>query len=104
MTRFVIRLGSHNRISEFACASTQTHEDAERGILVALAGGGWQPIGTAPQDGTYLLAIAAGQRIPAVIAWNIWNDAWADRPDPSTEARMVVHQPTHWMPLPEPPA
>jgi hypothetical protein len=65
----------------------------------------WQPIETAPQDGTYILAIRAApshdQTIPNIIVWNPWLTNWADNYAP--DARPVLHQPTHWMPLPPPP-
>ncbi len=66
----------------------------------------WQPIETAPRDGTYILVTrcpattrppiskvswSAGRaRIPA---WRIWNGATG----------RLGYGPTHWMPLPQPP-
>jgi hypothetical protein len=66
----------------------------------------WQPIETAPRDGTNILAIVSGNHpdsgeafTPEVVFWRIdqwWNDCWGyDSTD---------YEPTHWMPLPEPPA
>lgn len=62
----------------------------------------WQPISTAPKDGTEVWAYNGEQ---ARMRWiegheyALW--AWADEVlcdvDPSPE------QPTHWMPLPPPP-
>lgn len=71
----------------------------------------WQPIETAPKDGTYILACVAGY-IPEVAHWqddrkvfdflsasDMPNDqAWIDYLD--SGAKWV---PTHWMPLPDPP-
>jgi hypothetical protein len=63
---------------------------------------GWQPIETAPKDGTLvLLAYDTG---PGVLQWGmslarIRGDHWA------TDINSQLHfVPTHWMPLPEPPA
>lgn len=66
---------------------------------------GWQPIETAPKDGTYFLAFNAALEA----------DSWADE-----ERHMIVQwtgrgywrialdgqsaHPTHWMPLPPPPS
>lgn len=54
----------------------------------------WQPIETAPKDGTFVLAVTeSGYRV--IVQWcadKFWRSnvphAW---------------EPTHWMPLPEPP-
>lgn len=62
----------------------------------------WQPIETAPKDGTRILVYRKGaKRYPLVsvdsfesVKWP-WPPCWYH--SPSDE------QPTHWMPLPEPP-
>ncbi len=78
----------------------------------------WQPIETAPKDGTWILAIN-NRRNQAVI---IWRDDAFDEGDPdrtrgeggwihpfTTGYRSTFWNggcgsvPTHWMPLPEPP-
>jgi hypothetical protein len=51
---------------------------------------GWQPIETAPMDGTEVLVIDAGE--VQQVSW--WAHAWSH--DDS-------YVPTHWQPLPEPP-
>ena len=68
----------------------------------------WQPIETAPKDGTTVLLYCQGSFLPGPApfmqagAWGFWHsgnpnhqrDCWiADEPV----------DPTHWMPLPEPP-
>jgi hypothetical protein len=85
---------------------------------------GWQPIATAPRDGTWLL-IAGGEPgygwdesefvPPAVVAcWGAEEQvAINDEHSPGADAwRFAVYDsgyyglwenPTHWMPLPEPP-
>ena len=58
----------------------------------------WQPIATAPLDGTYILGYGPhedrGYYIETV---HVWDGDWPIR---------WMHgygRPTHWMPLPEPP-
>lgn len=73
--------------------------------IADIATQGWQPIETAPRDGTWF--------------WGFWPDCHEDQNrycstswlDDSDESRFVDdsdwrdwQQPTHWMPLPPPPA
>lgn len=56
----------------------------------------WQLIESAPKDGKILL-FNENQNIIGVAWWGIhgfWKQAGA----------VIFHQPTHWMPLPAPPA
>jgi hypothetical protein len=67
----------------------------------------WQPIETAPKDGTRILAYwpdiyANSSAVQCETWWGPWGNSkstwqtvweWADGPN----------CPTHWMPLPEPP-
>jgi hypothetical protein len=65
---------------------------------------GWQPIETAPRDGTSILAICASAYSPvAGVTW--WNEAWThySRPAEKWHGGVVKWFPTHWMPLPQPP-
>lgn len=67
----------------------------------------WQPIETAPMDGTLILSASRHQKVDepqvlAVIAWSTRDREWfcpdgADRPT-------WPWRPTHWQPLPDPPA
>jgi len=62
----------------------------------------WQPIDTAPRDGTIVLA-AQGSTIDTMF-WTM--SAWADGGgwvNNINRSDTYVFDPTHWMPLPEPP-
>ena len=56
----------------------------------------WQPIETAPLDGTEILAYYDQSKTYHVMSRE--NDVWIDDAD-----QLVLTWPTHWMPLPEPP-
>jgi hypothetical protein len=62
----------------------------------------WQPIATAPKDGTYILAYCpAGRDAPNqginIVFWS--GSAWKD---PATYMEYVDEH-THWMPIPKGP-
>lgn len=69
---------------------------------------GWQPIETAPKDGTRVLAIW-GKHGTQIIYWY----SWEERPEylvkagacwkPENQRCPINATPTHWMPLPHPP-
>ena len=61
----------------------------------------WQPIETAPQDGTVILGFNG--RGMTSIEWSC--DAWnlAETHDYPEDTRWEYPPPTHWMPLPDPP-
>ena len=64
----------------------------------------WKPIETAPKDGTWIM-VSAGEWEPEAACWSesVWLTGWycgggrSDSYGPSFD-------PTHWMPLPPPPA
>jgi predicted lipoprotein with Yx(FWY)xxD motif len=63
----------------------------------------WQPMTTAPRDGTRVLAYAAEDAAdtqPQIVKWKdgMWIIAW------DGETWRYGEPFTHWMPLPEPPA
>ena len=71
----------------------------------------WQPIGTAPKDGSHLIVALTGDREPVVgeAYWHVIEHQWywanmgpqRGWDDPITE---MCHNPiTHWQPLPAPP-
>jgi hypothetical protein len=58
----------------------------------------WQPIETAPKDGTIVLLVIDHGKWGEKVWTGLWDDGW-----------MVIYgkarnAPTHWMPLPAPPA
>ena len=66
---------------------------------------GWQPIETAPKDGTPILSHKAGVwAMPMIVCWldgpGIGEPAWRQY---DAEPSIVRRHPTHWMPLPTPP-
>lgn len=63
----------------------------------------WQPIDTAPKDGTFILIWGTRWRSPQVQRWGkvkgLRHEAFV------SEAGLPKgYLPTHWMPLPDPPA
>lgn len=74
----------------------------------------WQPIATAPKDGTHILLFAAKAWYPMVERnaedspiWTGYFSRWVGGEGEWTVSGMEFHEgygpPTHWMPLPEPP-
>ena len=79
----------------------------------------WRPIETAPRDGTAFLAYGVHNTSPpdaqrgvkpgdhwwAIILFDVWRkrsdggDCWVF----SKDGKYTWSEPTHWMPLPEPP-
>jgi hypothetical protein len=56
----------------------------------------WQPIETAPKDGTPILAYDGG-------IWVAWWFVTNERIKGWATLDHVIDDPTHWMPLPDPP-
>ena len=93
-------------------ASNQVAEAAINAALAAM----WQPIETAPRDGTEFQARIPGHGQDNVIAWDDNFECWAftrDQEPPdcwtdgycweSNEDLQSSVKPTHWMPLPPTP-
>ena len=59
----------------------------------------WQPIETAPKDGTWVLVCQGQNNIIRSAKWSIDYDHW----EVSSGAMSYIAGVTHWMPLPEPP-
>ena len=64
----------------------------------------WQPIKTAPRDGTYILLgwffDGGGGGYPEVAFWHSTKQLWCSSRLLNAEG---YYSPTHWMPLPDPP-
>lgn len=58
----------------------------------------WQPIETAPKDGSEIILGIAGASSIDFFRWNTDCNEWLDR-----TADPPHGPPTHWMPKPEPP-
>lgn len=84
--------------------ASQESPDAYRRVAraaVKAMGSGWQPIETAPKDGTWFIAVARGY-VPAVVHWI--NDEQCFSEEECTPRFHEHDWPlTHWMPLPAPP-
>lgn len=59
---------------------------------------GWQPIETAPKDGTEILVYAPGFCQTALWESYTFSEGWVN-----DSSGNWLNDPTHWMPLPEPP-
>ena len=64
----------------------------------------WQPIATAPKNGETIVAMRneKGRSAPSFIFWD-GADGWVGM-TADDEKRLTKFEPTHWMPLPAPPA
>lgn len=62
----------------------------------------WQPIGTAPKDGTEVWAFNGEQARMKWISCDGYG-LWIYADELLTDADPEAEQPTHWMALPEPP-
>lgn len=67
----------------------------------------WQPIETAPKDGTRILVVGNGWKYPNILWWSAIHKEWIDN-ILDEHYRFPDHVawgyiPTHWMPLPEAP-
>jgi hypothetical protein len=64
----------------------------------------WQPIETAPRDeDVYILAMRAGAKVPFIASYDADFDNWYTF-NGALENCNQKFEPTHWQPLPEPPA
>jgi hypothetical protein len=61
----------------------------------------WQPIETAPRDYTDILVV--NDRGQAVVFWEKVDEKWIVQDHKHCDRPLRGSEPTHWMPLPEPP-
>lgn len=71
--------------------------DARAAIAAMQQAQQWQGIESAPRDGTLIL-VPVGHGVMDVVSW--WGGAWRE----TANALAIRDEPTHWMPLPTPPA
>lgn len=72
----------------------------------------WQPIETAPRDGTWVLGWLGETEFyrahPNIIAWTKHNHVpiygWVYSSGSAGDGEVEACEPTHWQPLPPPPA
>lgn len=62
----------------------------------------WQPIETAPKDGTEVLGVVAGSLGTASVTCMVEGE-WQCSDFDEYEYVSCTWEPTHWMPLPPPP-
>ncbi len=71
----------------------------------------WQPIETAPKDGKYILIAEVGM-VPDIASWcrqlpertDRYGNKFLARPEGWFDVSRSRLHPSHWMPLPDPPA
>lgn len=65
----------------------------------------WLPIETAPKDGTRVILWDGEEVRTGGCRWESWYNEWVEAVVPVGYENGVsaVDNPTHWMPLPEPP-
>jgi hypothetical protein len=64
----------------------------------------WQPIETAPKDGTWFLAASSQYRVACPARWHAHSFQWLTTMlELKHCGHWSGHPPTHWMPLPAPP-
>ena len=62
----------------------------------------WQSIETAPKDGTHILAFIPERELDLIYVVK-WLSGRANHWEEADGEQFAIYDPTHWMPLPEPP-
>lgn len=88
------------RYQTLEAAKSAAQADYEDRILSAFEpGDGWRPIETAPKDGAWILSTGQSWNGDCeIVGWHF--GAWRTSADPIS----IIICPTHWWPLPAPPA
>lgn len=63
----------------------------------------WQPIETAPKDGTEVLVWTPDMYCPAIAHWHAQRKIWVAEGFLEMYALKGADTPTHWQPLPDAP-
>jgi hypothetical protein len=91
--------------ASFEKASVEIKLDAaEKRIAELEAKTAWRLVETAPKDGTWILLgwfELSGQTMREVAFWHSTKKVWCQTH--RAFGKEIYQQPTHWMPLPEPP-
>lgn len=103
-----IDMGQEETARMLALILVREHHKQLREALQAQIDGGWQPIETAPKDGTAILGTSNKVlgSVPITCHWHSeWNE-WVFSMafgEPIRGGCTYVTKPTHWQPLPTPP-
>jgi hypothetical protein len=84
----------------------QLERDIEQIIAAHAPASGWRAIDSAPKDGTRVLVFADGEQRAAALLTAVEDGEqnWVYARRLGSAAIAFVCHPTHWQPLPEPPA
>lgn len=102
--RRVAELPDRSSPTDWPEALMVTHEELEAILADELAWiPRWQPIETAPKDGTEIMGYCAGLRMFGLMSYEAWESAGVRQGMWATNDGGYQRSPTHWMPLPAAP-
>ena len=90
-------------LAEAARKAEVTLETERRSAETAGADEGWQPIETAPKDGTHILAYCDRMKEVGEVKWSTSFGRWGATWVMAGFNQPWASRPTHWRPLPAPP-
>ena len=87
-------------------AALRLCRNSPKSVLVHIPQTPWRDIESAPKDGTKIVVgiYFDGGKYPEEARWDFWVDSWRKYASGYGEGFGEPYRPTHWMPLPEPPA